>query len=310
MGISMALGAAVDGGGVYSLPSPASITPSTSEKLLNGNFATWSGDNPASWTVSGESGTDPEVSEVGAGEGHGGTGTGMCNIYTSSSTVHIRQEVLVTHSFYRIALVVDTTTGAGITQYAGTTDFPRCGATYSAVGSFTREARAAGVSFRIYRQGATDTTIDNVSALLLTNLYSAAHTHTDPLSYNQITMSITDNSLAGVWHRHAASGDEVLAYVDRLKNTLWLLKKVGGVTSEVTSAEISYLDGKAIKLRHSAADTWEVYYDTPANINGGFVAALITDATLTDANLDLCDSDGYFATNQATTFVDYKYAPG
>jgi hypothetical protein len=298
------------GSAAYNIALPSVITPSTDEKLLNGTFASWTGDNPTNWITSGEVGTNPEVSEVGAGEGHGGAGTGMCNIYTTGATVHIRQAVLVVHSFYRVTGVVDNTTGAGVTRYVGATDFAKAGITWSVAGSYQSEMRSQGTTFSIYRQGATDTTIDNVSALLLTNLYSAIHSHTDSLSYNQITMSIAANSAAGVWHRHVASGDEVLAYIDRIKSTLWLLKKVGGTTTEVASVAITYVDGKAIKLRHSAADTWEVYYDTPANLNGGFVAALITNNTLTDINLDLCDADGYFAANPVTSFVDYRYAPG
>src|SRR5947208_616842 len=44
------------------------------ERLTNGDFANWSGGNPTGWTVSGESGSDPEVSEVGPSKSHGGGG--------------------------------------------------------------------------------------------------------------------------------------------------------------------------------------------------------------------------------------------
>ena len=53
------------GGKAYIVPTPGA------ELLTNGSFAAWTADNPDGWTVYGEVGADPEVSEVGAAEGHG-----------------------------------------------------------------------------------------------------------------------------------------------------------------------------------------------------------------------------------------------
>jgi hypothetical protein len=76
--------------------------------LTNGDFASWTDGNPDNWEVTGESGTDPEVSEVGTGEGHGGVGTGMCNFYTSGNNVYIRQSILTTGTLYKASLTIDT----------------------------------------------------------------------------------------------------------------------------------------------------------------------------------------------------------
>ena len=53
----------------------------------NADFGTWSGDDPSNWTVAGEDSTDPEVSEVGSGEAHGGSGSDHLNLYTSDTDV-------------------------------------------------------------------------------------------------------------------------------------------------------------------------------------------------------------------------------
>ena len=56
-----------------------------SELFANGDFSAWTADNPDGWTVLGESGSDPEVSQVGSGESHGGSGSGSANFYSSAT---------------------------------------------------------------------------------------------------------------------------------------------------------------------------------------------------------------------------------
>ena len=57
--------------------------------VVNGDFSSWTGTapnrNPNSWSVSGETGTDPELTEVGPTEGHGGVGTGAFNLFTTAT---------------------------------------------------------------------------------------------------------------------------------------------------------------------------------------------------------------------------------
>jgi len=64
------------------------------ELQTNGDFANWTADDPDDWVVTGESAGDPEVSEVGIFQGHGGTGTGACNLFsTTGDNVSIDQTV-------------------------------------------------------------------------------------------------------------------------------------------------------------------------------------------------------------------------
>lgn len=83
------------------------------ELVTNGNFDTWSGDNPSSWTVTGESGSNPYVNEVGGGQGQGGAGTGMANLYTTSAALSIAQTILTPGTRYICVLDIDGVYGIG-----------------------------------------------------------------------------------------------------------------------------------------------------------------------------------------------------
>ena len=48
--------------------------------FVNGDFTNCTTDDPDNWVLAGEAGNDPEISHVGSYEGHGGAGTGSCNI--------------------------------------------------------------------------------------------------------------------------------------------------------------------------------------------------------------------------------------
>ena len=89
------------------------------ELVTNGDFANWTSDNPDSWTLNGESGNDPEISEAATGEAHADTptlGGGMCNIYTSDGTsVNLGQTVtVVIGKEYKVRIVIDTITAGGL----------------------------------------------------------------------------------------------------------------------------------------------------------------------------------------------------
>lgn len=62
-----------------------------SNTVVNGTFTNWTGTapnrNPDNWNVSAESGTNPELTEVGPAEGHGGAGTGAANFWSTATNV-------------------------------------------------------------------------------------------------------------------------------------------------------------------------------------------------------------------------------
>ena len=86
------------------------------ELLVNGDFSAWTGDDPDGWTVSGEVGADPEMSEVGTGEAHGGVGTGSANFFSSATNFQprIAQTILTSKSWYQIDIDVSLVTSGSL----------------------------------------------------------------------------------------------------------------------------------------------------------------------------------------------------
>lgn len=84
------------------------------ELVINGDFANWTGDDPDSWTVSGEVGADPEISEVGSGQSHGGAGTGACNLFSSATDTQPRitqTNILAVGKTFQITTVISAISG-------------------------------------------------------------------------------------------------------------------------------------------------------------------------------------------------------
>jgi hypothetical protein len=139
----------------------AANTPTLgAELILNGTFAAWTTNNPNNWTVIGESGTNPEISQVGPGEGHGGAGTGRCNFYTSSVALTLRQSVLTVGAWYRLEVVVDTVTSGSVNVFLGSALV----ATLSAPGTHVVTGRCLGNNVFSFQKSTTPTDVTLTSA--------------------------------------------------------------------------------------------------------------------------------------------------
>lgn len=142
------------------------------ELVKNGTFSNWTDDDPDDWSVSGESGNDPEISEVGPGESHEGIGTGLCNLYTSDGTyIYMLQEIsYVPGKTYRLRITIDTV-AAGILKVE---DYPRGQWNTKDINSpgthsWTFLATATSSNLLLGRSSPTDpsdVTFDNVSIKL------------------------------------------------------------------------------------------------------------------------------------------------
>jgi hypothetical protein len=73
------------------------------ELLTNPLFSNWTTDNPDGWTVTGESGSDPMVTQVASG---GGAGTGAARFYSSAtnSQPRLAQSILTLGDYYETEL--------------------------------------------------------------------------------------------------------------------------------------------------------------------------------------------------------------
>lgn len=141
------------------------------ELVTNGTFAAWDSvgarvEDPTDWIVSGESGTDPEISEVGTGEGHGGAGTGMCNIYTSDGTlVSIAQDIPITIGRkYRVSIDIDTVVLGKLKIYDLQSQWVSKELASTGTHTLTFVAIYSEVQLRVERTGpSSDVTFDNIS---------------------------------------------------------------------------------------------------------------------------------------------------
>jgi hypothetical protein len=134
------------------------------ELLDNGDFADWTGDDPDGFLVVNESIPNREISQVGSGEGQGGTGTGSCNLFSDSGTiVQIRdQNTLTIGKRYKIITVVSSFDAGGVLQItSGVADYQ----TISSIGIFENEITANGVDVRLQTSNNTGTgyTVDSIS---------------------------------------------------------------------------------------------------------------------------------------------------
>jgi hypothetical protein len=75
------------------------------ELFVNHDFALWSGDNPVGWTTSGESGSDPKISE-------GPNNT--CQVFSSSAFVEISQPVMTIGKRYICEIDIATVVAGSV----------------------------------------------------------------------------------------------------------------------------------------------------------------------------------------------------
>lgn len=141
--------------------------------VLNGTFAAWTANNPDNWTTT-EAPPATEVSQVGTGQGHGGAGAGMCNIFQGAQ---IRESVLTDEKWFRSQMLLDTiiTGQVQMSMGQGGKYLP-----FDTVGTRVSTCRATGTvknRFLVHRyQGNTDNldvTIDDVQSkqITLANLF-------------------------------------------------------------------------------------------------------------------------------------------
>lgn len=142
------------------------------ELLLNGNFANWTGiyptRDPDNWTVSGETVVDPEISEVGAGEGHGGAGTGACNFFASatSNQPRITQNILTSGNIYEYLFSITNRVAGNIAT--GSSGNPSAN-NFTLVSPKYQIVRASAVGFQVLAgTAATDVTVDDFSVKQVT----------------------------------------------------------------------------------------------------------------------------------------------
>ena len=128
------------------------------ELVTNGDFSAWTGDNPNGWTVSGESGSDPMITEV----------SGACRIYTTGTLVYLKTEgILEIGKTYKITFDIVSSVSSYL-KIGNDSSVMNITSNVSSVGSKTYYHRVVNELAEEYIViargiGLTDITIDNFS---------------------------------------------------------------------------------------------------------------------------------------------------
>jgi len=254
------------GANLYYTTNTINISPTLGPELLtNGNFSAWTADNPDGWSVVGESASDPEVSEVGTGEGHGGAGTGACNLYSSAiTTFRIHQNVLAVDAWLAAAITIDTVISGQVqVRDAGAGLY----AAYGTTGTKTLTGRVASTYFQV-RVGTVpcDITIDDASAKTITT-HTQTFVHSQWIGDFTINYSRTANYQAGVYALYSDTDNYVLAY-DCGNGNVYLIKTVAGTVTQLGSWSHTYAADKDLTLRVHKDGTMDVLYDGTTLVSG------------------------------------------
>jgi len=141
------------------------------ELILNGDFSAWTGDTPDNWTVVGEVGVDPEISEVAPNEGHGGAGTGACNIYSTGANLYMYPivDILTIGKTYLVEIEITTLISGTIFFMLGQNGTIHVIDNTKGIHKIIGICDGINEQFRIYRSATPpdcNVTIDNVSVKL------------------------------------------------------------------------------------------------------------------------------------------------
>jgi hypothetical protein len=277
-------------------------TPVAGANLVtNGDFAAWTADDPDGWAVTGEVGADPEISQVGTGQGHGGAGTGMCNFYSSATSFQpsIAQTILTANTWYRTDFDVDTAISGGVLTYFGSRTAP---AGTIGTGSFIRTQLANGTGFSIKGYAAAiDVTIDNVTikALTLPHLLSLKQCSTQDglLDADLVVAFATQVGLAMNWDDPTSPANGIVAYHDGTNAVL--LKNVAGTWTQVIAAAATYSANAKMRIIKSGT-SYSLYYNN---------AQVGSTSTISDVGVKDNKYHGAFSTYSSNTIDDVIFRP-
>jgi len=277
------------------------ITPALEgEKVTNGNFTSWTDDNPDGWTTSVENAIY-EISEVGNGELHGGSETGFANFYVSSGVVYpiISQSIMTLGQWYQTSIDINNVgSGSIIPREQGYWNIHP----YSTVGTKIATARSVvNSSYIIGSQGVVDITIDNFSLrpLALPSLFSTVPTSdADVIADVKVSTLTTDTQAGLVLNLDSTTNPQnfILVYLDG--TNIKVEEMVGGVygaTAKQTTAmtgALAYSNTAVLRVVRDGTKLRVYYNNTPVG----------SELTMT-ANTNT--THGLFSTYSGNTFDDF-----
>jgi hypothetical protein len=237
-----------------------SIVPVAGAELLaNADFGSWSADNPSSWSIEGESGADPEVTQRDSGQAHADTKTsgGAANFYaTGGSLLRIYQSALAVGGFYKVAYGLSRVVAGALSVENGTLVFSS-----SAPATVEGTMRAVTANVILRATGTPrDLTVDSVSAKLLSNMEQVFN-HAAPYGDFSAALTIGSGYQGGVVFNWLDADNHARLILDRLDNKVYLFKRVGGTVTTLGSWSATYIAGKTLVARRHKDGTIDVIYN-------------------------------------------------
>ena len=224
------------------------------ELIVNGNFANWTGDDPDGWTVTGEVGADPEVSEVGAGQGHGGGGNGLANLFNSvtAGQPRIRQTIMTAGEWFQFELDIDTKISGSITLLDGIGFWGR---TFSTTGSKFVTGGVNNALLQILVAAGSDITIDNVSVKLQTltsllNVLKSQFELSDGFFIDVHINAVTGDTQVGAIWNYDGSNNFGMAYMDG--TNLMVDKNVAGTYTNLANVAQAVTPDQILRIENPA----------------------------------------------------------
>jgi hypothetical protein len=290
----------------------AIITPATfgSEELTNGGFDNWTGDDPDSWTVSGESGADPEITEVAAGEAHADAPTAggkHANFYSSATdnAPTILQAITTANKWYYCEMDIDTETAAGAQLLShGGKFWDNCA---NGAGIYYFTFLADGANFSATGKGPPlDVTVDSISVkeLTLSELFS-----TVDAGQQDVVIDVDIVHSAGKQVKGTCAG-VVLCLDDAATpanfiiaitngNKLYLEKCVAGTYTSLINSTYTYSSGATLRVVKDGTSV-SVFYNN---------AKVGTTQTVSDAGVKDNTIHGLFSTYASNTMDNFTLYP-
>jgi len=194
-----------------------------SELVANGNFTSWTGDNPDSWNVYFEDANNYVTED-----------SGKCRIVSdNSAAIQITQAVLQQSAFYFTSIDVTDVTSGALGLYL-------CGTAVKTLNSVTtyslyKQAGTSGTSIAIARSGSCDITIDNVSVKQITN--AALANGTTYKTYSASGTALIDKEDGDTLLLEDGSGDGFLIQPGGSLYYKRYLRNIAGLQQRVTPEE-------------------------------------------------------------------------
>lgn len=262
----------MEGGYLFNL---ATFTQSVAEVVNNpGNPYTFAADDPANWTVIGEAGGDPEVTERDPAQLHADTKTvgGALNFYSSASSFNpiVQQNSLVNGAVYEALGELTALVGGSLRINVGGTVVY----TFSAVGAQAGIVRAGSTTIQLFpNTSVKDFTLKYQTAKRITfNAVQTAALGADIRAAFTLPASPVVGQRIDLWYRMPAGAPYVDGWVCYLQysGTQWQLL-VNRYTTGTPTAVVTAIDvGTPNALRVVVSGDEHRFYTGTAGINGAF----------------------------------------